>query len=138
MRPAFPASALFVPLFVPFLLLTPPPLPAQASLLPQIEAARELEAIRGAEPPTLTKHYVEVAPGERVAVHGAKERRQVRFARWVDSLSGDRLAVYQAEGFPRHRLLSNTGGVRTETWRYPDGGRLYVFRDGTLIEARSN
>jgi hypothetical protein len=110
--------------------------PARASLLPQIQEARALQEQQGAWTRTLTKHYVEVKPGVKVAVRGARERRQVRFARWVESLTGDRLAVFEAAGFPLYRHRETAGGDRTELWTYPEEGRVYVFRDEDLVEIR--
>jgi len=110
--------------------------PAESSLLPQIDAARRYAAQAGLESLPISKHYVEMAPGVFQAVRGEKERRQVRFARWLDGLSGDRLAVYDAIGFPTNRHFENYGGDRTEHWLYADLGALYIFRDDVLIEVR--
>ncbi|HYV50555.1 MAG TPA: hypothetical protein VE910_01530 [Dongiaceae bacterium] len=110
--------------------------PAESSLLPQIDQARQYAAQAGLGSLPISKHYVEMAPGVFQAVRGEKERRQVRFARWVDGLSGDRLAVYDAVGFPTNRHFENYGGDRTEHWLYADLGALYIFRDDVLIETR--
>jgi hypothetical protein len=112
--------------------------PAQSSVLPQIEAARQYAAQAGLSTLPVSKHYVEVAPGVFQAVRGEKERRQVRFARWLDGLSGDRRAVYDAVGFPTNRHFENYAGDRTEHWLYADLGVLYVFRDDVLIEIRTS
>jgi len=111
--------------------------PAESSLLPQIDRAREYAAQAGLSSLPISKHYVEMAPGVVQAVRGEKERRQVRFARWLDGLSGDRRFVYDSVGFPTNRHFENYGGDRTEQWLYADLGALYIFRDGVLIEVRT-
>ena len=118
------------------LTMTVPSPPARASLLPQIQEARQLSVEANLASLPVTKHYVEVAPGIYVAVKGAKERRQVRFARWVDGLQGDREAVYEAEGFPTHRHFETQAGDRTEHWVYPERGLVYVFRGDVLADVR--
>ena len=111
--------------------------PAESSLLPQIDRAREYAAQGGLGQLPISKHYVEMAPGVAQAVRGEKERRQVRFARWLDGLSGDRLFVYSSVGFPTNRHFENYAGDRTEHWLYADLGALYIFRDGVLSEVRT-
>jgi hypothetical protein len=110
--------------------------PARASLLPQIEAARQLGTQAHLTSLPVTKHYVEVAPGVYVAVKGEKERRQVRFARWVDGLRGDRQAVYETEGFPTHHFYETAAGDRTEQWVYTERGLVFVFRGDVLTDVR--
>lgn len=110
----------------------------EASLLPQIEAAREIHQTRetlGIEksPPALRKHYVEVEPGDYVAVRGSRERRQVRFARLIEGLDGDRLEVFQREGFPTFRHQENFGGEVTTHWSYLKSGVTYIFRGDDLV-----
>ena len=81
----------------------------------------------------LTGDWV-VSPGVFVLAKGMKQRRQVRFARWLALLDSDRLAVYQAEGFPVWRHRENYSGSRTEHWTYPDRKITYVFNeDGRLL-----
>ena len=111
--------------------------PAESSLLPRIDEARRYAAQAGLESLPISKHYVEMAPGVVQAVRGEKERRQVRFARWLDGLSGDRLFVYNSVGFPTNRHFENYAGDRTEQWLYADLGALYIFRDDVLIEVRT-
>ena len=111
---------------------------AQASLLPQIDAARQYRLEAGLSELPISKHYVQVAPGVWVAVKGEKERRQVRFARWLDGLTGDRLAVYEIVGFPTNRHFENYAGDRTEHWIYADLGLLYVFRGDVLVDVRES
>ena len=117
------------------------PLPlasAWASLLPQIDAARQYRLEAGLSELPISKHYVQVAPGVWYAVKGEKERRQVRFARWLDGLTGDRLAVYEIVGFPTNRHFENYAGDRTEHWLYADLGILYVFRGDMLVDVRES
>ena len=111
--------------------------PAGASLLPQIDQARQYAAQAGLSALPISKHYVEMAPGVVQAVRGEKERRQVRFARWLDGLSGDRRAVYDAVGFPTNRHFEDYAGDRTEHWLYADLGVLYIFREDVLIQTRT-
>lgn len=110
--------------------------PARASLLPQLDAARQLATQTHLSALPATKHYVEVTPGVYIAVKGEKERRQVRFARWADGLRGDRQAIYESEGFPTHRYYETASGDRREDWVYPDQGLIYVFRGDTLTDVR--
>ena len=128
------AAYLFLPALAGFVLYSAP---AESSLLPQIAEARESAAQAGLGSLPITKHYVEMAPGVFQAVRGEKERRQVRFARWLDGLSGDRLAVYEAVGFPTNRHFENYAGDRTEYWLYADLGLSYIFQDDVLVEIRS-
>lgn len=104
---------------------------APAGQAPKIQAAEKVAADQGEA--VLAKHYAEVAPGTLVAVRGAKERRQVRFANWVNNLSGDKAAVYAYEGYPRHRLRENWAGRVTERWTYPESRNVYYFQDGVLV-----
>lgn len=109
-------------------------LPAQAASPAQIQAAAQAPAPapdRG-EPATLAKHCVEIQPGVFVTVHGPRERRMVRYARWIQLLTGDRLAVFEAEGYPLYRHFELYAGERTEHWTYPEKGITYIFEDGVL------
>lgn len=100
---------------------------AAASILPAVEASRSRSL-------GLAKHYVEVAPGVRMAVKGERERRQVRYARLVNSWSADQQSVAATAGFPYHRFRELAGSRLTETWFYPDQNLQYVFdRRGRLI-----
>ena len=71
-----------------------------------------------------------------IDVRGAKERKQVRYARWHLLLSGDRLTVYQREGWPTHRRLEDYAGSKTELWLYDDKHVTYIFKDGNLVGTR--
>lgn len=113
-----------------------PPSPSEASALDQIRAGRKTAEAVGVEGPTLTKHYIEVEPGVYFAVKGARERRQVRMARWVDGLEGDRAAVFAAHGMPTFRHQELEAGRTTEIWSYAEGRRTYVFRGDRLLEHR--
>ena len=128
------AACLFLPALAGLVLHSAP---AESSLLPQIDRARQSAAQAGLGSLPISKHYVEMAPGVFQAVRGEKERRQVRFARWLDGLSGDRLFVYNSVGFPTNRHFENYAGDRTEHWLYADLGALYIFRDDVLIEVRT-
>ena len=71
-----------------------------------------------------------------MAVKGQRERRQVRAARWRQSLSGDRLEVYDQEGFPVYRHYESYAGIRSEHWTYRENRVTYVFKAGELIQTR--
>jgi hypothetical protein len=109
--------------------------PSRASILPQIQKAETLQEEAGAalNTPALREHYVEVDPGVFVAVKGARERRQVRFARLISMFEGARREVYERKGFPTFRHFERVGGARTEHWSYPDDHVTYVFRGNDLV-----
>lgn len=107
-------------------------LPARAASPAQIQAAAQAQAPDQGESATLAKHCVEIQPGVFVTVHGPRERRMVRYARWIQLLTGDRLAVFEAEGYPLYRYFELYAGQRTEHWTYPEKGITYVFEDGVL------
>jgi hypothetical protein len=117
------------------LLVVSSPVSSPASILPQIKDANATEAQQEAPVlvPALRKHFVEVSPGIYVAVKGERERRQVRFARLLKSLSGDRLEVYEREGFPTFRHRELEAGIRTEHWTYAGENVTYVFRGDRLV-----
>lgn len=128
-------SASFAAVVAAVLIAVSSPVSSRASVLPQIAAALEVKAEGEGTPgvPVLRKHYLEVEPGVFVAVKGERERRQVRFARLIQSLSGDRLAVYEKEGFPTFRHREREAGIRTIHWTYAEKGVTYVFRDDRLV-----
>ncbi len=72
----------------------------------------------------------------QIDVHGAQERKQVRYARLRLLLSGDRQAVYRALGWPTHRRLESYAGATTELWHYDGKSLTYVFEDGMLTGTR--
>lgn len=111
------------------------PIASRASILPQIKEAEALKAKMGSSltTPVLSKHYVEVQKGVFVAVKGARERRQVRFARLVEAWQGDRRAVYEREGFPTFRYRELEAGVTTEHWTYPGKQVTYTFQGDRLL-----
>jgi hypothetical protein len=111
------------------------PTASRASILPQIREAEALGTEMGSSltTPTLRKHYVEVKEGIFVAVKGARERRQVRFARLIDSFGGDRREVYERQGFPVFRYRERAAGVETEHWTYPGKQVTYTFQGDRLI-----
>lgn len=114
-------------------------LPARASLLRQIDRARDWRAAAAEDALALpargilTKHSVETAPGTRVAVKGSRERRQVRFARWADALAGDRARIHALLGRPPFRHYERSAGDRLEFWTYPGERRMYIFRGNRLV-----
>jgi hypothetical protein len=110
-----------------------PSAPAGASVLPQIEAALALQEATDGEFGAITKHYIEIAPGVRHAVRGARERNQVKFFLWVTGLSADRRAVYDELGYPTERYRERDGDRVTEYWRYESVHRTYVFEGDTLL-----
>jgi hypothetical protein len=80
---------------------------------------------------------VEVKRGTWVAVKGARERRQVRFARLKDTWSTDHHDVAKEWGFPVFRYREEQAGLRTEVWSYPAAHVEIVFnREGQIIERR--
>jgi hypothetical protein len=83
---------------------------------------------------TMTTRLVQYAV--TIPVHGAKERKQVRYARLRLLLDGDRLHVYRREGWPTARHLEDYAGSVTELWTYDDRHITYIFKDGQLIETR--
>lgn len=108
---------------------TPPPQPEETLAAPDA-AIRE----RDAEPPA---SYAEIMPGVYVHLKGKRARRMARFARWNQGLQGDRLEVYETDGYPYYRHYELNGDVRTEVWSYREKGITYVFSsDGALIETR--
>lgn len=107
-------------------------LPARAASPAQIQAAAQAQAADQGESTTLAKHCVEIQPGVFVTVHGPRERRMVRYARWIQLLTGDRLAVFEKEGYPLYRHFELYAGQRTEHWTYPEKGITYIFEDGVL------
>jgi hypothetical protein len=131
------SAALFAAAVVAAVTLSVPTIqaPSEASVLPQIESAKAVEALRevAVGPPTLQKHYLEVEPGVLFAVKGKRERRQVRFARLVKGLTGDRREVYVNEGFPTFRHRENNAGIRTEHWTYLAKRITYVFHEDRLV-----
>jgi hypothetical protein len=116
-------------------ILSTTPRPAGAASPEQIQEAAARTDV-SADRPALTEHFVEIQPGIFVAVKGSRDRRLVRYARWVQLLDGDRLAVYEEEGYPVYRHYVREMGTRTEIWNYREKGISYVFRDGNLIETR--
>jgi len=110
--------------------------PARAASPAQIEAAAQAPAPEEGDQPALAKHCVEIQPGVFVTVHGARERRMVRYARWIQLLEGDRLAVFEKEGYPLYRHYELDAGRRTEHWTYPKKKITYVFEDGRLLGTR--
>ena len=73
-----------------------------------------------------------------IPVKGKKERKQVRYARLRLLLEGDRLHIYQTEGWPTHRRREDFAGSITELWIYDPQRITYIFKDGLLIETRRN
>ena len=112
--------------------------PVQASLLEQIETALALQEATDGQYGAITKHYIEIAPGVRQAVRGEKERRQVKFFRWVAGLSVDRRAVYDELGYPTERYRERDGDRLTETWRYESTHMSYIFEGDTLLRTERN
>lgn len=103
--------------------------PAQASTqLKKVRHAVETARSDEGSLASLGKHLVEVEPGVYLAVRGKRERRQVRHARWVEMLEGDRKSVFNKLGAPTHRFYETTAGIRTETWIYPRHHVKFVFR----------
>jgi hypothetical protein len=107
--------------------------PVQASLLEQIEAALALQEATDGQYGAITKRYIEIEPGVRQAVRGERERRQVKFFRWVAGLSQDRRAVYDELGYPTERYRERDGERVTEYWRYESVHMTYVFQGDTLL-----
>lgn len=107
--------------------------PARAASPTQIQEAAHLPAGQQGDTPALRKHFVEPRPGVIVAVTGSRERRLVRYARWIQLLAGDRLSVYEEEGYPSYRHYELDAGRKTEHWTYPEKGITYVFEDGNLL-----
>ena len=72
-----------------------------ASILKELRESIQLFEKGELQHLSLSKHKV---IGTRVlAVRGPKERRQVRFARWQLSLSGDQRSIFKSHGFPSYR-----------------------------------
>lgn len=69
-----------------------------------------------------------------IPVDSAKERKQVRYARLLLLLDGDRLHVYRTEGWPTARRRVDFAGSVTEHWIYDDKHITYVFQGDRLIE----
>lgn len=133
----FPGLLLTASLVVTLGLQAPPAAgTATASLLPAIDHARDLREREVNTAPVLRKHYVEVSPGVFLAVKGQRERRQVRMARWIDGLEGDRAAVFGEQGFPTFRHLELQTGRSLEIWSYPATGVTYVFEGNRLLARR--
>jgi hypothetical protein len=128
-------SASFAAVTAAALIVLSCPVASRASILPQIQDANALKKEMGPalQVPVLREHYVEVEPGVFVAVKGARERRQVRFARLINMFGDDRLEVYERMGFPPFRHFEQAGGARTEHWAYPDKQVTYVFRGNDLV-----
>ena len=74
----------------------------------------------------IAKEYVPVL------IQGKRARRIERIERWVNSLSGDRLSVYQALGAPTGKHFERKLGETTEVWTYLELGRTFVFKGDTL------
>jgi hypothetical protein len=111
--------------------IAPAPDVSAGSILPGIESARRRDT-------TISKHYVEVDNGIWMAVKGSRERRQVRFARLIETWSLDQQKVAQKLGFPMYRYREDYAGVTTEIWSYPGADREYVFSvpAGRLVDKR--
>ena len=119
---------------------TPGGPPAQAEDTPPPQPQDQLADLdanirhRDSEPPNT---FAEIMPGVYVHVKGSRERRMVRFARWNQGLDGDRLRVYETEGYPFYRHYDLYAGTRTEVWSYRTKGITYVFSsEGNLLETR--
>jgi hypothetical protein len=113
------------------LFIAGPPAARAGSALPAINSAghRNLQVM---------KHYIEVDDGVWVAVKGMRERRQVRFARLVESWSPDQQKVAHKHGWPESRYREDYAGRIVEIWTYPDADKEYVFQvpSGELVETR--
>jgi hypothetical protein len=122
--------AAFIPVLPLFALGLALAVPAAASVRTQIEAVSTGDAS------FLSKHYI--SDGKVLyAVHGMKERRQVRFANALRAFSPDKQAVYAEMGWPHSRYRVDDGGRITEVWAYYDTARAFVFdASGRRIETR--
>jgi hypothetical protein len=101
------------------------------SILPGIASARSRNT-------AVMKHYVEVDKGIWMAVKGERERRQVRFARLMESWSADQQKIALQNGWPNFRWREDYAGCVTEIWSYPDQDQEFVFQvaTGKLVERR--
>jgi hypothetical protein len=103
------------------LAMTAAPSPGVAgSILPGIQSAHR-------QGTRMSKHYVEVDEGVWMAVKGSRERRQVRFARLMESWSEDQQKVAATLGFPSFRWREDYAGDVTEIWSYPAADREFIF-----------
>jgi hypothetical protein len=111
--------------------IAPAPDVSAGSILPGIESARRRDT-------RISKHYVEVDNGIWMAVKGSRERRQVRFARLIETWSLDQQKIAAKLGFPSFRFREDYAGVITEIWSYPGADKEYVFSvpSGRLVEKR--
>jgi hypothetical protein len=109
---------------------------SEASILKELEEAIQLveSGAVDRDDVTMTKRVVEVAV--KVPVKGAKERKQVRYARWHLLLDGDQRAIYKREGWPTYRLRESYAGSVTEQWTYADKKVTYVFQGNRLVDTR--
>ncbi len=118
---------------VAVLLLLPNVASAQPPAAPPAGARFPVVVPGGAAP----GQYVEVLPGVYTWIRGNDcGCRALRIARWIDSLRGDRRAVYESDGFPVFRHLEDSLGEVTEYWTYPDRHLTYVFEGDRLIRTQ--
>lgn len=84
------------------------------------------------------KAYRRIDATRYTVLRGKRGRKYVRRFSLPGNLTGDKLRVYELNGYTPHRLAFNYAGRRTERWTYHKLGVEYTFdhHSGELIKTR--